>query len=98
MDSETEQLFVALCERLDRERMEIESSLIAHRTVLQELLARHFEGRQEEFNALMDECLSAARGVRTSAPLSEEAREELAATTAARLEELRRRIAGTFRT
>lgn len=96
MDSETAALFHGLGERLDADRVEIESSLIAHRVLIEELLARQFDGQMPAFDALIDECMQAAREIAAEPGRTEEVRQELAAQIAARLAVIRQRVRGTL--
>ena len=96
MDQETQQLLIALGEKLDSDRIELESSLIAHRILLQELLARQFEGQRDVFDALIEECVQAARELSEEFGRTEEVRQELAAQIAAKLVTIGQRVLGTL--
>lgn len=86
-----------LAAQLDADRLAIESSLIAHRTLIVELLARQFAGRPGEFAALMDECVQRAHDLAPGPGHTEASRHELAAHTAARLQAFRQEVIDTSR-
>lgn len=96
MDNETRELITKILAKLDAERIEIDSSLIAHRTLLDEVLARQFAGQPEEFAGLIDECMAAARDLPARPGRSEAERQELAAQIAAKLAMFGQRVGGTL--